>query len=366
MKRFLLFIGMFLIVSATPTLAQVPEARLRIAHYISDMGELDIYIDDVRVTPDPLMFRRATAHLVVPTTSREVAIVASNTPLADALLTVPLELTGGHDHTLALIGLAADETVTTVMLNESELVGAVRDPARPASYAVLLHGIANGPAIDFFFDGEQQVAGLAYGQYAVIIVEAGAHDVLVTFSGRPDEVLFANSGETAPSNNLLLLTVMTGSYPDNLTVSGAVSRLEGYSALDYLRDYQGEESFSVLLELLDAAELDALFTQEGLFTLFAPTDAAFAALPDDTLNLLRADRDALRTLLENHIVEQNFNTRYMETPLELITMNGSRLRITGDEESALINERVRILFGGFPAVVNGNVIGIDRVLMPKP
>jgi hypothetical protein len=334
---------------------------VRIAHYISDIEAVNVYIDGELVTDEPLIFRRATAYLSVETGERSVTIVTAGDSFDDPVYEQRVTLTGGHDHTVALIGLAGDASVESVILDDTAIVGSVRDPEFPASYAILLHAISGGPSIDFYFDGEMLIEELAYRQYGVVVVEAGAHDVRVTFAGDTDAVLFENSGETAPSNDLLLLTVMTGVYPDNLAVSGAVSRLEGYTALDYLRAYQGEVGFKTFVALLERAELLDLIDREGVFTVFAPTDAAFAALPDA---MLPSDPNALADLLRYHIVEANFNTRYMTSPAELITMSGDALVIRGNEETAFVNGDTRILFGGFPTVVNGNVIAIDAVLMP--
>jgi uncharacterized surface protein with fasciclin (FAS1) repeats len=348
-----------------PIFAQLPTARLRVAHYVVDGETVDIYVNDVLVSTEPLAFRKAMPYVEVESGDAVVQIVPSGTTGDDAYLTSEIVLMGGHDHTLAFVGIVADETLQGVVLDDTEIVASVRDADVPASYAILLHGISNGPAIVFYFDGEMQIEGLSYGEYGIVTVVAGEHDVLVTFSGDKEAVIFQNTGETAPSNDLLLLTVMTGSYPDNLAVSGAVSRLEGLTALDFLQNYEGTASFKTFLELLSSVDLLTLVDREGTFTVFAPTDEAFAALPSDVLETLQADPELLAQVLQNHIVEVSFNTRYMQTPLELTTLANNILVIEGDEELATINTTVNILFGGFPAIVNGNVIAIDQVLLPS-
>jgi len=364
MRRLLMAGVLMLALVSVVSQAQVPVGRLRVAHYVADAPEVDVYVDGALFTAEALAFRRATPHAQMAAGDHEVVVVAAGEDPAVALLSATVTLVGGHDHTLALVGLLAEDTLDVVVLDDTEIVGTVRDPLVPASYAILLHGISNGPAIDFYFDGDLTLENLAYTEYGVVVVEQGPHDVLVTFHGEPENIIFQNSGETAPSDNLLLLTVMTGSYPDKLAVSGAVSRLEGYTALDYLRDYEGDSSFSTFLALVEQTELLDLLGREGVFTVFAPTDEAFAVLPGDTLAALEADPQALLDVLRYHVVEANFNTRYMESPTELITLNGAALVVTGDEEEAFVNETTRILFGGFPAVVNGNVIAIDAVLLP--
>jgi len=62
-------------------------------------------------------------------------------------------------------------------------------------------------------------------------------------------------------------------------------------------------SFNTLVELVQAAGLVDLLKSEGPFTVFAPTDEAFAAVPDDVLAALAANPDALRSVLLYHVLE---------------------------------------------------------------
>ena len=65
----------------------------------------------------------------------------------------------------------------------------------------------------------------------------------------------------------------------------------------------GNDDFSTLVTALDAAGLVDTFAGEGSFTVFAPTNAAFAALPEGTLDTLFADpQGALTDILTYHVV----------------------------------------------------------------
>lgn len=61
-------------------------------------------------------------------------------------------------------------------------------------------------------------------------------------------------------------------------------------------------SFTTLATALEAAGLVATLQGEGPFTVFAPTDAAFAKLPAGTLDALLADKEALTRVLTYHVV----------------------------------------------------------------
>uniref|UniRef100_H3DFR9 Periostin n=1 Tax=Tetraodon nigroviridis TaxID=99883 RepID=H3DFR9_TETNG len=58
--------------------------------------------------------------------------------------------------------------------------------------------------------------------------------------------------------------------------------------------------FKIFLSLMEAADLTNLLKQEGDFTLFAPSDKAFAGLTESDLTLLKSDKNALRTILLYH------------------------------------------------------------------
>jgi uncharacterized surface protein with fasciclin (FAS1) repeats len=337
-------------------------ARIRAAHYALDVPAVDVLVDDVLIA-EALAFQAATQHIAVEAGEHRIRFVTDESVSVEATVTLDAET----DYTIAQIGQLADDSARLLVIDERAAVADVRVADEPASYAVLVHGISNGPAVDFSLDGEELISGLTFGEYEIVRVTQAPHDIVVTFADDPDAVLFENSGETPPSNNLLLLTVMAGSYPDALDVTGAVSRLPNYSVLDFLTTYQDEagNSFTTLLEAIEIAGLTETLAQERAFTLFAPTDAAFAQLPPETLELLFAYPAALREVLLGHVVGDVFSARDLTDTLTLTTEQGGAVVVTRAGEGYTINGDAAVLFGTFPAVVNGNVIGIDRLLLPQ-
>ena len=61
-------------------------------------------------------------------------------------------------------------------------------------------------------------------------------------------------------------------------------------------------SFTTLAAALEAADLVSVLQGEGPFTVFAPTDEAFAKLPEGTVEALLADKEALARILTYHVV----------------------------------------------------------------
>lgn len=68
-------------------------------------------------------------------------------------------------------------------------------------------------------------------------------------------------------------------------------------------------SFQTLLVAVKAAGLEDTLRSEGPFTVFAPTDEAFAAIPKETLNALLADKEALKKVLLYHVVSGEVNAK---------------------------------------------------------
>ncbi|XP_016363292.1 periostin-like isoform X1 [Sinocyclocheilus anshuiensis] len=98
-------------------------------------------------------------------------------------------------------------------------------------------------------------------------------------------------------------------------------------------------AFKIFLSLMEAAGLNDLLKQEGDFTLFAPTDEAFAGLSERDLSLLKSDVNALRAILVYHFSNSIFIGGGLETGVTnlLKTLQGSNLKVLFANESMLVN-----------------------------
>ncbi len=121
----------------------------------------------------------------------------------------------------------------------------------------------------------------------------------------------------------------------------------------------GTPDFSTLVSALTAAGLTETLQGSGPFTVFAPTNEAFAKLSEADLNALLADRAALTRVLTYHVVLGSFTTADITEDMKsFATLEGSPLPITqqgvGDAAVTAVN---------IPAS-NGVVFAIDTVLTP--
>ena len=132
------------------------------------------------------------------------------------------------------------------------------------------------------------------------------------------------------------------------------------------------EDHTTLEQAVVAAEMGEALMGEGPFTVFAPTDAAFAALPEGALEeaLMPENRDKLVQILGCHVVE----TRALAADVvqmiaddggshPVTTMGNCSLNLTLDGDMVKINDAVTVTAADLEAG-NGVVHVIDGVLLP--
>jgi uncharacterized surface protein with fasciclin (FAS1) repeats len=119
---------------------------------------------------------------------------------------------------------------------------------------------------------------------------------------------------------------------------------------------------STLVTALGQAGLVEVLQGEGPFTVFAPTNGAFAALPAAQLNALLADPAALVEVLTYHVVPGNLTAAALGFGRTVRTVQGGSLAIASGDAGLTIGGAV-VLRADIPAS-NGIVHIIDRVLLP--
>ena len=119
-----------------------------------------------------------------------------------------------------------------------------------------------------------------------------------------------------------------------------------------------------LVTALKAAGLDGMLMANGPYTVFAPTDAAFAKLPAGTLDMLMRpeNQDKLRAILSYHVVPGNVTASQVMAMTSAKTADGAMLRIETMGDRVMING-ANVVKADVRAS-NGIVHVIDSVLMP--
>lgn len=122
--------------------------------------------------------------------------------------------------------------------------------------------------------------------------------------------------------------------------------------------------FGTLAAALGAAGLVETLRGDGPFTVFAPTDAAFAKLPDGTVEslLLPENKDKLTAILTYHVVAGEVLAADVVNLTEATTVNGSDVAIMVEGGSVMINDATVTATDIMTS--NGVIHVIDTVLLP--
>ena len=136
-------------------------------------------------------------------------------------------------------------------------------------------------------------------------------------------------------------------------------------AADIVDIAAGNGDFSTLVAAVQAAELVEVLKSDGPFTVFAPTDEAFAALPAGTVEtlLLPENKDQLIAVLTYHVVPGTvMSSDIMNKQLNAKTVEGSTVRINALQGGVKV-DGANVVAADIVAD-NGVIHVIDTVILP--
>ena len=164
---------------------------------------------------------------------------------------------------------------------------------------------------------------------------------------------------------MLRRTLLGATAAAGLVAASFSSSFAGGHTKDIVDTAVEAGTFATLVAAVDAAGLVETLKGEGPFTVFAPTDEAFAALPEGTVeNLLKPEnKDQLVAILTYHVVPGNVKAADVVTLTSAETANGSDVRIRVEEQSVFINDS-RVVATDISAS-NGVIHVVDTVILPN-
>ena len=121
--------------------------------------------------------------------------------------------------------------------------------------------------------------------------------------------------------------------------------------------------FNTLVTAVKAAGLVETLKGEGPFTVFAPTDAAFAKVPTDTLNALLADKAALANVLTYHVVAGKVMAADVVKLTSAETVQGQAVSVEVKDGKVYV-DGAQVVTTDIKAS-NGVIHVIDTVILPK-
>ncbi|MEX1131810.1 MAG: fasciclin domain-containing protein [Flavobacteriales bacterium] len=183
---------------------------------------------------------------------------------------------------------------------------------------------------------------------------------------------------------ILLLTLLIGGTQASIYAQndkGTTVLVGGeamYPMKDIVTNAVNSKDHTTLVAAVKAAGLVATLQGEGPFTVFAPTNAAFAALPEGTVdNLLKPENKAtLSTVLTYHVLAGKFDAAAIKAAIKKGGGKATMKTVAGQELTFSLNGPTNIMVvdvnGGYANIStydvyqsNGVIHVIDTVLLPK-
>jgi len=124
-------------------------------------------------------------------------------------------------------------------------------------------------------------------------------------------------------------------------------------------------SFDTLVVALEVADLVSTLKGDGPFTVFAPTDQAFAKLPTGTLSYLLKpeNKSKLQSILTYHVISAEVLAADVVTLTEAKTVNGTNLMLKANQSKVMVDNAQVIKTDIICS--NGVIHVIDTVVMPQ-
>lgn len=140
----------------------------------------------------------------------------------------------------------------------------------------------------------------------------------------------------------------------------AISSISAFAAKDIVDTAVSAGNFKTLVTALKAADLVNTLKGKGPYTVFAPTDEAFAKIPKADLDALLANKEKLTAVLTYHVVSGKVMAKDVKAG-DVVTVNGKTIKITTD--GGVVVNTSKVTATDIKAS-NGVIHVIDSVLMP--
>lgn len=332
----ILFIMCLVFVSTT--LAQDTGAAVRLVQIFYQNA--DVYLDGVLVVPG-LAFTVATDFMPLSAGDHTIGVTAKDTDI-EAGSAVTLGAVDGHQYTIITMGEFEDGTPNLQVIDETE---EFVDYDPNGNNAIIVQNLPGAVPVDVWFEDELKIENLIFGGYGTANAQLGQFSARAVMAGNPNMVMFESEYFAVPGT--VSLAYLSGTFPDIINRTFFTTSTD--TMADYLSAHATLENskLTTLYDLLTTSGLLEILDDETQFTLFAPTNDAFAALPAGVLDALKGDPAALANVLKYHLVEGRWTPYELTGEHALITVQGESLDV--------MFQPVEI-----PLSVNGNPTGLQH------
>jgi uncharacterized surface protein with fasciclin (FAS1) repeats len=150
---------------------------------------------------------------------------------------------------------------------------------------------------------------------------------------------------------------------DAATITASAKNVETVQSTDIVTTAINAGSFETLVTAIKSADLVETLQGEGPFTVFAPTDEAFAKLPESAITALLKDKKQLQAVLTYHVVPGTVLAADVVKLESATTVNGQPVTITVNDKTVMVNEAKVIATDIICS--NGVIHVIDQVILPE-
>lgn len=366
MRKFKLVAVLLVLVMAFAVNAQERTTKVRFAHLSPDAPAVEIFLNGQPSGIQVLSYTDISGWVELPAGTYNVAVVPAGAGVdAAAIGPANFNLRAGAFTTVAATGSLGAGTLGAALINEN-----YRPIEAGNTRVTVFHGIEDAPAVDVILsDGTVLVSRLAFNRSATITVPAGTYNLQVVPAGASSPVVI-DLPNTALADATYYFVAARGSLANPGVALSAVSLSTIAPLIDSVAVTQSitdivvsNPNFSTLRTAVVTAGLADVLAGPGQFTVFAPTNAAFAALPAGTLEAVLADTELLTTILLYHVLGGKALAGDVVGQNSLNMLAGGSVSVTVRDGNVFLNDTVRITMTDILAT-NGVIHVIDAVLLP--
>ncbi len=339
--------------------AQDNTTQIRVAHLSPDTPAVDVYVDGAKVISG-LEFNGITGWIELEAGSYSIAVSPAGTSVDDAAIgPATLSFGGGAWTTIAATGSLSAGTLGPAIISED--IGAL---APTDTFITVFHGIEDAPAVDVILpDGTAVISGLAFGESVSLTLPEGTYNLQVVPAGATSPVVIDLTGTTLFRQTYYFVAASgTLSSPGVALSAWSFETINQILGLGSITDIAvSNPNLSTLVTALTEANMAGALAGGGPYTVFAPTNSAFAALPAGTLDAVLADKALLTNILQYHVASGVFYAEDVVSFGQLLMNNG---------QLAIVSTDGGVSIDGAPIVAtdiqasNGVIHVISGVMLP--
>ncbi len=340
-------------------------AQVRVAHLSPDAPNVDVRVNGSRVLQD-VPFQAVSDYLDLEAGSVNIQVTPAGAS-APIVIDATVTLNANTAYTVAATGLLNSNDLSPIVLVDD------RTPQSGTAQVRFVHTSPDAPAVDVtVLNGPTLFNNVAFRQAAdYLSVNGGTYNLGVSIAASGTQVLTVNGQTLQDNTNYTIFAIGLAGNGSLAALPVVDASVSGSAKPGVARGPEGKlpifplaqkAGLTTLATAVEAAGLQKTLTVDGPFTVFAPTNEAFAALDPATLDFLLNNPDELTKILLYHVVAGKVTADQVVNLTSATTVNGADVSITVNGSDVMVNDADVIQTDVLAK--NGVVHVINKVLIP--